>query len=87
MSPNADFGYDVADYYDIDPSLGTLADLDELVAAADERGIGIVMDLVPNHTSIEHPWFEASRSSRDNPSATGTCGPIPPPTAVRRTTG
>ena len=67
VSPNADFGYDVADYYDIDPSLGTLADLDALVAAADARGIGIVMDLVPNHTSIEHPWFEASRSSRDDP--------------------
>ncbi len=67
VSPNADFGYDVADYYDIDPSLGTLADLDALVKAADERGIGIVMDLVPNHTSIEHPWFEASRSSRDDP--------------------
>jgi Glycosidases len=67
VSPNADFGYDVADYYDIDPSLGTLADLDELVAAAATRGIAIVMDLVPNHTSIEHPWFEASRSSRDNP--------------------
>ena len=67
VSPNADFGYDVADYYDIDPSLGTLADLDALVAAARDRGIGIVMDLVPNHTSIEHPWFEASRSSRDNP--------------------
>ena len=67
VSPNADFGYDVADYYDVDPSLGTLADLDELVTAANTRGIGILMDLVPNHTSIEHPWFEASRSSRDNP--------------------
>ena len=67
VSPNADFGYDVADYYDIDPSFGTLADLDALVTAARDRGIGIVMDLVPNHTSIEHPWFDASRSSRDNP--------------------
>lgn len=67
VSPNADFGYDVADYYDIDPTLGTLADLDALVVAADRRGIGVIMDLVPNHTSIEHPWFEASRSSRDNP--------------------
>ncbi len=67
VSPNADFGYDVGDYYDIDPSLGTLADLDALVAAADQRGIGVIMDLVPNHTSIEHPWFEASRSSRDDP--------------------
>jgi alpha-glucosidase len=67
VSPNADFGYDVADYYDVDPSLGSLADLDALVAAADARGIGVLLDLVPNHTSIEHPWFEASRSSRDDP--------------------
>ena len=67
VSPNADFGYDVADYYDVDPSLGTLGDLDALIAAAETRGIGVLMDLVPNHTSIEHPWFEASRSSRDNP--------------------
>ncbi len=67
VSPNADFGYDVADYYDIDPSLGTLRDLDALVKAADARGIGVIMDLVPNHTSIEHPWFAASRSSRDDP--------------------
>jgi alpha-glucosidase len=67
VSPNADFGYDVADYYDVDPSLGTLADLDALVAAAAARGIGVLLDLVPNHTSIEHPWFEASRSSRDDP--------------------
>ena len=67
VSPNADFGYDVADFYDIDPTLGTLSDLDALVTAAGERGLGIVMDLVPNHTSIEHPWFVASRSSRENP--------------------
>lgn len=67
VSPNADFGYDVADYYDIDPSLGTLRDLDALVKAADAGGIGIIMDLVPNHTSIDHPWFAASCSSRDNP--------------------
>ena len=67
VSPNADFGYDVADYYDVDPSLGTLRDLDALVKAADERGIGVVMDLVPNHTSDQHPWFQMSRSSRDNP--------------------
>ncbi len=67
VSPNADFGYDVADYYDVDPSLGTLADLDHLVAAGAERDIGVVMDLVPNHTSIEHPWFAQSRSSRDDP--------------------
>ena len=55
VSPNADYGYDVADYYDVDPSLGTLADLDALVAAADARGIGVLMDLVPNHTSDRAP--------------------------------
>jgi len=67
VSPNADFGYDVADYYDVDPSLGTMADLDALVAAAAARGIGVLMDLVPNHTSDEHPWFVASQSSVDDP--------------------
>ena len=67
VSPNADYGYDVADYYDVDPSLGTLADLDALVAAAGTRGIGVLMDLVPNHTSDAHPWFVASRSSPSDP--------------------
>jgi len=67
VSPNADFGYDVADYCDVDPSFGTLAELDELIAAAGERGLRVLMDLVPNHTSSEHPWFRASRSSRDDP--------------------
>ncbi|MGZ6910153.1 MAG: alpha-amylase family glycosyl hydrolase [Acidimicrobiia bacterium] len=67
VSPNADYGYDVADYYDVDPSLGTLEDLDALVAAAADRGIGVLMDLVPNHTSDRHPWFVASASSRDDP--------------------
>jgi alpha-glucosidase len=66
VSPNADFGYDVADYYDVDPSLGTLADLDELIVDAASRDIRILMDLVPNHTSVDHPWFQESRSSRDN---------------------
>ena len=69
MSPNADFGYDVADYYDVDPSLGTLADLDELIAEAGARGIRILLDLVPNHTSIEHPWFEESRVVARQPEA------------------
>jgi alpha-glucosidase len=67
VSPNADFGYDVADFCDVDPSLGTLADADELVAEAAARGIRVLLDLVPNHTSIEHPWFRESRSSRDSP--------------------
>ena len=58
-SPLADFGYDVSDYTDVDPQLGTLDDLDELVAAAHERGLRVLLDLIPCHTSIEHPWFRA----------------------------
>ncbi|WP_372791214.1 alpha-amylase family glycosyl hydrolase [Paraconexibacter sp.] len=56
-SPMADGGYDVADYTDIDPRFGTLADLDALVDAAHERGLRVLLDVVPCHTSIEHPWF------------------------------
>ena len=66
-SPQDDNGYDIADYQDIDPTFGTLADVDELIAQAHARGIRIVMDLVVNHTSDEHPWFVESRSSTDNP--------------------
>ena len=66
-SPMADFGYDVSDYCDIDPTFGTLADFDALVADAHARGLRVVLDWVANHTSDEHPWFPESRSSRDNP--------------------
>ncbi|MGZ8743950.1 MAG: glycoside hydrolase family 13 protein [Nocardioides sp.] len=66
-SPMDDFGYDISDYEDVDPLFGTLDDLDELLAGAHERGLKVLMDLVVNHTSDEHPWFVESRSSTDNP--------------------
>jgi oligo-1,6-glucosidase len=66
-SPMDDNGYDISDYQDVDPLFGTLADLDELLAELHARGMRLVMDLVVNHTSDEHPWFVESRSSRDNP--------------------
>jgi alpha-glucosidase len=67
VSPDADWGYDVADYTAVQPVLGSLADLDALIAAAGERGIRVLLDLVPNHTSDQHAWFVESRKSRDNP--------------------
>jgi alpha-glucosidase len=66
-SPNTDWGYDVSDYCGVNPDLGTLADLDALVAAARERGISVLLDLVPAHTSDQHEWFAESRSSRESP--------------------
>ena len=66
-SPNDDNGYDINDYRSIMPEFGTMADFDALLEGAHQRGIRIVMDLVVNHTSDEHPWFRESRKSRDNP--------------------
>lgn len=57
-SPMADGGYDVSDYCDINPDFGTLADADALVARAHELGLRVIIDLVPNHSSQEHPWFK-----------------------------
>jgi oligo-1,6-glucosidase len=66
-SPQDDNGYDISDYQDIEPLFGDLATFDELLAGAHERGMKIIMDLVVNHSSDEHPWFLESRSSTDNP--------------------
>jgi alpha-glucosidase len=65
LSPMLDGGYDISDYSAIDPVFGSLADFDRLVGEAHRRGIRVMLDLVMNHTSDRHPWFEASRSSRD----------------------
>lgn len=64
-SPNRDNGYDITDYYNIDPRLGTLGDFVEFIHEAEERGIRVLIDLVINHTSIEHPWFQAARINPD----------------------
>lgn len=65
-SPMADFGYDISSYTDIDPVFGSLSEFDTLVGRLHERGIRVIMDLVPNHTSEQHPWFIDSRASRSS---------------------
>jgi alpha-glucosidase len=67
VSPDQDWGYDVADYTDVQAVFGGMEALDELIANAERRGMKIVIDLVPNHTSDRHPWFEEARSSRQSP--------------------
>jgi oligo-1,6-glucosidase len=66
-SPQDDNGYDISDYQDVDPMFGTLADVDALIAGLHERGMKLIIDVVLNHTSDEHPWFTESRSSKDSP--------------------
>src|SRR3954465_6337469 len=66
-TPNADFGFDVAHFREVNPEYGTLEDLDALIADCHARGMHVLLDLVPNHTSDEHPWFVESRSSPESP--------------------
>jgi trehalose synthase len=66
-TPNRDNGYDIADYYGVDPRLGSLGDAVEFLRTARERGIRVIADLVVNHTSVDHPWFQAARADRDSP--------------------
>ena len=86
-SPMADFGYDVADYCDVDARFGVLADFDSLLAQAHARGLKILLDFVPNHTSDRHPWFVESRASRDNPKRDWYIWRDPARMAGRPTTG
>ena len=87
-SPMKDFGYDVADYTGVDPLFGTLEDFDRLVAQAHARGLKVVLDFVPNHTSDQHPWFRESRASRASPRRDWYIWRDPAPRgAARRTTG
>jgi alpha-glucosidase len=66
-SPMADFGYDISDYRDIHPLFGTMDDFDAMLKEVHDRDMKLILDLVPNHTSDEHPWFQESKSSRNNP--------------------
>jgi glycosidase len=73
-SPNRDDGYDITDYYGVDDRLGTLGDFVAFVRTAKDRGMRVIVDLVVNHTSDQHPWFRSARRSRTRGSATTTCG-------------
>ena len=79
-SPLRDDGYDIADYYSVHPSYGTLDDFKAFLHAAHRRGIRVIVEMVLNHTSDQHPWFQESRKSRRTiPSATGMSGATPTP--------
>jgi len=67
QSPMADFGYDISDYCSVHPLFGSLQDFDRLLDEVHKRGMKLILDLVPNHSSDQHPWFLESRTSRDNP--------------------
>jgi alpha-glucosidase len=95
-SPDQDWGYDVCDYLSVHPGLGTMDDLDRLIAEAGRRGLRILLDLVPNHTSSAHPWFADARSGRDSARrgyyiwagpAPGGSGPADPPNNWLDSTG
>ena len=66
-SPNRDNGYDIADYYGVSPRYGSLGDFVEFLRQARQRGMKVIIDLVVNHTSDQHPWFQAARADRDSP--------------------
>ena len=91
QSPQVDNGYDISDYRAIDPSVGTMEDMETLIREAKNRGISIILDLVPNHSSDQHPWFLEAKKGRDNPyhdyyiwrDGDGTC----PPNEMRATFG
>lgn len=91
-SPQHDNGYDVSDYYSIDPAYGSMADFELLLAEARLRGIGVMLDIVVNHTSTDHPWFRQALQGRDNPYrdfTSGATSPITgaPSSAARRELG
>ncbi len=86
-SPQADFGYDISNYTDIAPEYGALGDALQLIEEVHKRGLRIVFDMVMNHTSMEHPWFKESRSSRDNPKADWYLWRDPLPSPFRRGAG
>ena len=82
---DVDDGYDITDYYTVDPRLGTLGDFVEFMRSANSRGLRVIADLVVNHTSAKHPWFQSARASADSPTGTGTSGATSPARKSRAT--